>query len=471
MNNQGKNLLRNLSVFSALSIVMGTVIGTGIFLKTAVIAQNTGNTLIILAVWIFSGLLALTGALTYAELGAMMPDAGGEYVFLKTAYGRGTAFLYGWIRFFLTGGSIAAYGAAFSIFMNDLYPINSIWFESEFQLLGQEVYWHFGLKQILAVAVILFFSGINLLGVIWGGNTQIILTGAKIAGIFIIVAGVFFFSSESNCNFFNGSSPEPVSPKTVGAGILAALWAYSGWQYLPMAAGEIRNPSRNIPIALILGLGLVIIIYLLINIAYFCALPLNEIYSSNSTKYPFALSVAAKTAQTFLGGSGLKFISLIFILSTIGALNGTILTNSRVPFAMASDRLFFSKFSRLNQKSRVPVRSIILFTLWASLLSVTGTFDQLTNLIVITSSIFFIITTFSVFILRRKFPDAERPYKTFGYPYVPAVFILLTAGIVINSVQTNPVEAAMSLLIIVIGLPAYFIFKKTFKGNNSLNSP
>lgn len=161
-----------------------------------------------------------------------------------------------------------------------------------------------------------------------------------------------------------------------------------------------------------------------------------------------------------MGVSGLKFISFIFVLSTIGALNGTILTNSRVPFAMVSDNLFFSKFSSLSEKSRVPVHSIVLFTLWASLLSVTGTFDQLTNLIVITSSIFFIITTLSVFILRRKFPCAKRPYKTFGYPYIPAVFILLTAGIVINFVQTNPIEAAVSLLIIVIGLPAYFILKK-----------
>ena len=449
-------LVRGLKLTDAISLVVGTVIGTGIFLKTTVMTQQVGSPEIVLLVWVAAGLLSLAGALTYAELGGLLPKAGGEYVYLRAAYGDLPAFLYGWMRFAVGAtGSIAALGAGFAIFFTALFGLNAPWFQHTFQIFGGEFVWRFGWAQVVAVLIIAIFSLINCGGVRFGGRTQTILTASKVFGIVVIIAGVYLFtpgvSWEQLSDEFRTQNLSVI--QAFGAAMLAALWAYDGWNNMPMAAGEIEQPGRNVPRALIIGSLAVLAVYLLTNLAYFHALPINEIATAN-TGYP----VATKAVATFLGTTGATFVSLAIMISIIGSLNGSILTNSRVPYAMASDGLFPKTISELNEKSRVPVRAIMAQAIWASALALLGTFDQLTNYVIFATWIFYVLTTSAVFVLRRKMPDATRPYKTLLYPVTPIIFILVGLWLLVNTLQTNPLEAGVGLFLIALGLPVYFYF-------------
>jgi APA family basic amino acid/polyamine antiporter len=455
-------LLRALTLTDAVSLVVGTVIGTGVFLKTAVMAQQLGTPTLVLLAWLAAGLLSLAGALTYAELGAMFPQAGGEYVYLGKAYGDAPAFLYGWMQFAVAAtGGIAAVSTGFSIFLSALLPMGGAWVERTFHLFGQEFHWQIGLPQVVAVAAIVLFSAINCIGVATGGRVQSVLTGAKVLGIAVIVCGVFFLSRSASWSHLGTApgTPQWSGFQSFGAAMLAALWAYNGWYALPLVAGEVENPQRNVPRGLILGMLVVLIIYLLTNLSYFYALPVADVLTSNSTAHRDALPVAAKAAQTFLGPVGTAFISIAFVVSTVGALNGIILSNARIPFAMAQDGLFFKRMGEVSRGGRVPVWAIIFQGVWASVLALSGTFDQITTYSIFALWLFFGVTASSVFVLRRKMPDAHRPYRTLGYPFVPLVFILVAAWLVINTILTSPVESTAGLALITLGLPVYFYFK------------
>jgi basic amino acid/polyamine antiporter, APA family len=242
-------LRRDLTLTNATALVIGTIIGTGIFLKTAVMTQQLGSPALVLAAWGVAGLLTLAGALTFAELAALLPEAGGEYLYLRTAYGDAPAFLFGWTRYVVGGSSVAAYGSAFAIFLSALLPFNHVWATHTFHLFGQQIHWQFGTRQIVAVVVILFFATINCFGVAFGGRVQTLLTAAKVAGIGIIIAGAFFLSPNGTWAHLQADpTAQPIAGlSTFGAAMLGALWAFSGWQYLPMAAGEVREPGRNLP--------------------------------------------------------------------------------------------------------------------------------------------------------------------------------------------------------------------------------
>ena len=452
-------LIRGLSLRDTIALVIGTIIGTGIFLKTARMGQAVGSPELVLLAWIAAGILSLAGALTYAELGAMFPEAGGEYIYLRAAYGSLPAFMFGWMRLIVgSAGSIAIFGVAFATFISVLMPLDTVWLEKPFTFLGQKITWQFGVKQIVAVAVILFFSALNCFRVIFGGRVQTILTVAKVLGIVTIVVGVFFFAPGADWKHL---APPPGAPawcglSAFGAAMLAALWAFDGWNNMPMVAGEVRDPARNVPLALCTGTLVVLLIYLTANLAYCYALPFAEILTANSTPHPEALPVATKAAQTFLGSSGGKLVSIAFLLSTIGALHGSILTNSRITFAMARDGVFFSRFGELNEKSAVPVAAIILQAIWASVLAVSGTFDQLTDCVVFAGWIFYAATTSSVFVLRKKFPDMPRSYRTVGYPIVPLIFIGVAIWLIVNTLTTNPIESLVGIVLIAAGLPIYW---------------
>jgi len=404
-----------------------------------------------------AGVLSLAGALTYAELGAMMPKAGGEYVYLRTAYGDLPAFLYGWMRFAVGAtGSIAALGAGFAIFFTALFGLNAPWYWHTFQIFGGEFIWQFGWAQIIAVLIIAVFSIINCRGVRFGGRTQTILTACKVFGIVVIIAGVYLFtpgvSWQQLSSEFRIQNLSAI--QAFGAAMLAALWAYDGWNNMPMAAGEIEQPGRNVPRALIFGSLAVLAIYLLTNLAYFHALPVNEIANAN-----VGSPVATKAVATFLGSTGATFVAVAIMISIVGTLNGSILTNSRVPFAMARDGLFPKTISVLDETTHVPVRAIVAQALWASALALLGTFDQLTNYVIFATWIFYVLVTSAVFVLRRKMPDATRPYKTLLYPITPIIFILVGLWLLINTLQTNLLEAGVGLLLITLGLPVYFYFR------------
>ena len=467
MPREETGLVRSLTLADTTALVVGTVIGTGVFLKTSVMAQDVGTPGLVLAAWVAAGLLSLAGALTYAELGAMLPEAGGEYVYLRRSYGEAAAFAFGWMRFFVAGsGSIAILGTGFAIFLSAFVPLTAVWLESRLTLLGQEVLWQLGAKQLVAVAAIVFFSAINCMAVAWGGRVQSLLTVLKLAGIAVVVGGVFLLSRSASWSHLaspvgagSASATAGFGTAAFGTAMLAALWAYDGWNNMPMAAGEVRDPGRSIPFALIAGMIVVMLVYCLANLAYFFAVPFAEVVSSNSTRFRDALPVATKAAQTFLGDWGGRVVSIAFILSTLGALNGSVLSNARVPFAMARDGVFFASMARVSPHTRVPVASIVVQALWSCLLALSGTYDQLTDCVIFASWIFYGLVTSSVFVLRRKLRDVPRPYATLGYPLVPLAFVVTAAWLVANTLRERPVESVAGLALIATGLPFYFHFR------------
>jgi basic amino acid/polyamine antiporter, APA family len=451
---------RGLTLVHATSLVVGITIGTGIFLKAAVMAQAVGTPALVLLAWIVAGLIAIFGALSFAELGALLPQAGGEYVYLRAAFGEIPGFLFVFNSFLVGGASISAYGAAVAIFLADIYRFDSVWYEHTVHVLGTTYTLHLGLRQAIAVGVIALFSVINCAGVLLGGRVQTLLTIAKVVSILAVAGGVFLFSGTADWANLEAPPGTGAGLSGFGAALFAALWAYSGWQFLPMAASEVQQPERNLPRAIVGGTLLVLAIYLLVNLAYLYALPLWDVASSNSTAYPDAPSVAAKTVQTFLGARAAPIAALIFLVSSIGALNGTILSRARVPYAAARDGLFFESFGRLNPRTRVPVISIAICGGWAALLAVSGTFDQLTNMAVLSYAIFWTPVVLAVIVLRRKLPNAPRPYRVWGYPYVPISFVLVMAWIVVNALITRPGESAATIALILLGLPVYPLFRR-----------
>lgn len=459
-------LLRALSLREAVALVIGTVIGTGIFLKTAPMTQLLDKPSLVLLAWVAAGLLSLAGALTYAELGAMLPKAGGDYVYMREAYGDLAAFLCGWTSVaIVSSGGIAALGSGWSAFLSPFISMDAVWVERSFRIFGETVDWRFGIAQVATVGIILLLSAVNARGVAIGGRIQWVLALAKVLGIGIIVAGAYLLSSGGSWTNLRDPAPgevvRGVGISAFGAAMIAALWAYQGWSNMGMVAAEIKNPERNIPRGLIYGMLLVLAVYMLTNTAYFYALPHSEIVSSNSTAYRDALPVATKAANGFLGGRGGQMVSLLFLLSVTGALNGIILMTARVPYAMARDGVFFRRLAHVDPKSNVPARAIWVQAVWGSIIALSGTFDQITTSTIFAQWMIFAAVAAGVFVLRRKMPDAERPYRVLWYPVVPALFILVAVSLVINTLWASPVESGAGLLLIALGLPFYFYFRRT----------
>lgn len=437
-------LSRGLGFKESIAIVIGTIIGTGIFMKTAVMSQTVGSPGIVLAAWLVAGLLSLAGALTYAELGSLFPKAGGEFVYLKETYGELPGFLYGWMRFWIgTPGSIAAYAVGSATFLSPLYG-------------------GFSNSTLVSVAIgfILTFSFINCLAVHWGGRFQVVMTSLKVLMIATIVFGCFFLSGGG------GGYTAPAEAawrgwSSFGTALIAALWAYDGWNNLPMASGEVRDAQRNVPRALALGTIVILLIYAAINLAYFYALPFSEILTSSSPAMRSAPPVATKAAQTFLGAGGITFLSVAFVISALGAMNGSILTGARVPFAMAKERLFFSKLGYVSPRSHSPVVAICVQAVWACVLAMSGTFDQLTDYVVFGSWVFYAMCAAAVIVLRVKRPDLPRGYRVPGYPFVPVVFVAVALCLLGNTLWTTPRESGIGLVIIGVGVPVYwFAFRR-----------
>jgi len=289
------------------------------------------------------------------------------------------------------------------------------------------------------------------------------MTGLKLLIIISLCVGVLFFSNSSSVEHFSERAPGYTGFagwSAFGSATLAALWAYDGWNNLPMVGGEIKNPQRNIPLALGLGMLVILAIYLVANVAYFYALPFAEILTSNSDFYPDALPVGTKAAMTFLGSSGITILSAAFVFSALGALNGSIMTGARVPYAMAKDGLFFKQLAAVNQSTLVPMVSIIVQGAVSMLLAVSGTFDQLTNYVIFSAWIFYAMVTGVVFVLRKRMPDAPRSYKALGYPVVPFIFIILAILLLVNTVVESPTESLIGLSFILAGVPVFYLFKR-----------
>lgn len=431
-------LQRRLGIWSASSLVVGTIIGTGVFMKSALIANLLPNVTSVIAVWVFAGVLSLLGALTYAELGCLFPRAGGEYVYLREAYGNRVAYLYGWTRFWIgSPGSVAAYAVGAAQFLSSYF----VTFQDPV------------LQKTVAIGFILTLTLVNCLKVDVGGGVQTFLTIVKITLLFgLMVAG---FSYGGGVSF----AVSDIGTGSWGLATLAALWAYDGWNNMPMAAGEIKDPDKNIPKALGLGLLLVIGIYCFINISYFSVLSFSEVQMSFSKFHPEAQSLAGNFVSKIWGAGAAALISLAFVISALGAMNGSILTGARVPFAMARDGLFISVLGKLSVKTSVPYISVLIQGLVASILALTGSFDQITDYVVFSSWIFYGLNGVSVLILRRKVPTS-RVYSVPLYPLLPLVFAALSFGLVVNSFVSAPMDCLWGLIIILSGL---IFFRPTSK--------
>ncbi|MGI8467413.1 MAG: APC family permease [Pyrinomonadaceae bacterium] len=472
-------LIRGLGLVAAISIIIGNVIGTGVFLKARVMTCNVGSPEWVIVAWVAAGVLSLAGALTYAELSAMMPQAGGEFVFLKNAYGRTWGFLYGWMQIFIAKtGSQAAVAVAFAVFFNDFLDgalkrtlIHTEIFGYPYELTS---------LQIIAVMMIVIITTINCASVAVGGQLATILTVVKIALIVLVGAGAFFLASGNFSHFAminTGGACEEVADSVhfgvagysfaagFGAAMLGALWGYDGWNNLTLVAGEIKNPQRNIPIALVGGTVLIILLYIFINLAYFYVLTPTEIANVSKDS-----SVAKEVAARFLGAGALVLMTAGLMASSVGTLHSSILTGARVPYAMARDGAFFKKFGELSAATRVPIVALVVQGLWACLLALSGSFDTLTDYVIFGSWIFYALVTASVFVFRKKIPDAARPYKAFGYPVVPFLFLLAAGWLLINTMITSPVQSFAGIFLILIGLPIYYFITRNNPPSNGENN-
>ncbi len=453
-SNTRPELRRDLGQWAAASIVVGTVIGSGIFLVPRTMIQRVGTPEMVFAVWVFGGLLSLAGALTYAELAAALPEAGGEYAYLREAYGPMWGFLYSWTQMWVAkSGSIATLATAFFYYLTNFFPrLDGIFYTIRLPLGPHGGPLEFRYGQLLAMALILSLAWLNYYGVKVGGNVQVAITIVKVALIAaIIVAGLGF-------GHYHPVVAEKIVPLTMAgffAALVAALWAYDGWNNVSMVASEVRDPQRNLPRSLIWGTAAVIAIYLLANAAYFYVLTPGEVASSPR--------VAAEMMRRIFHEGGASVVSIAAMISIFAALNGSILTGSRVPYAAARDGYFFGPVGRVHPKYHTPGVSILALSVWAALLVLSGRYEQLYTYVIFASWILYGMTTASVLVLRRKRPDLPRPYRTLGYPVVPVLFVLVALALILSTLQDSPRESFMGIGLIVLGLPFYFYWKSRLK--------
>jgi basic amino acid/polyamine antiporter, APA family len=434
--------------------VIGTAIGSGIFLVPSEMIKAVGTPGMVFVVWIFGGILTLFGALTYAELSAALPDAGGEYVYLTAAYGPFFGFIYGWTQTWVAkAASIATLATGFYMYLADFFPglkVVSYVIPLPIGPGGGSLEIRYG--QLLGIGLILFLAAVNYVGVRVGGGVQIGVTAVKLALIGgLIVAGLA--SSHGNtANFHLGMPAEPGGIPGFFAALVAALWAYDGWNNAGMLGSEIERPGRNLPLALISGTLLMIAVYLLTNLAYFYVLSGPEVGASER--------VAATMMRRVMGQPGGAIVSVAAMISIFAALNGSILSGSRVPYAMARDGLFFKSMSRVNPSFRTPGPSIILLGLWSSLILLSGQYKQLYTLVIFPSWILYGMTAASVIVLRVRRPDLNRPYRVLGYPVVPFLFVLVAIALLYSTLRSSPRESLIGLVLIIAGLPFYFFWNR-----------
>jgi len=453
-NSKPELLIRQLNLFDSTMMMVGLVIGSGIFLTTGIMAQSIPSAGLILLTWIVGGFLTLAGALTFAELGAAMPEAGGQYVYLREAYGHLYGFLFGWVLFLVAmGGSIAALAVGFAEYLSYFFPalsMDNIIFSTRLFSLS--------IGKLVAICAIVILSIINYIGAGFGKIIQNIFTVLKIGSILGLI--LFGFLIGNTTSFSLNLSPVNYSFGQLffgfGIALIAVSWAFDGWHNLNYIAGEIKNPKRNIPLALLFGTLIITTLYVLANVVYLLALPINEISG--------VVRIAEKTSSALFGNVGASILSAIVIISTFGALNGGIFVGPRVYYAMAKDKVFFKKVSEIHPKFKTPGFAIILQVIWTCILTVSGTYEQLFTFTMFTTIIFWIAGTASVFTLRKKYPDLERPYKTWGYPFVPLIFIIASSGILLNTLINRPVESLAGLGLTAVGIPVYYYWKK--KGAN-----
>ena len=474
----GHHLKRSLGLLDATSLVAGSMIGSGIFLVTAAMARDVGSAAWILVIWLVTGLLTMSAALSYGELAGMMPNAGGQYVYIQRAYGKLISFLYGWTVFtVIQTGTIAAVAVAFSNYTAVFFPI----LENKILTIGES--FSFTNKQVLAMFIIALLTYINTKGIRSGKIIQVVFTSAKLIALFALITLGIYIGFHTN-TFADNFSSMWEAKKTVleedgtltitklsgialigamGATIINSLFSSDAWNNVTFIAAEIKDPKKNIPRSLFLGTLIVTIIYILANIAYLALLPLNGspdgTVVQNGIMFASQDRVGAAAASIIMGNVGVLLMAGLIMVSTFGCNIGLILSGGRLFYAMAKDGLFFKRAGELNNYD-VPEKALWFQCLWACILCISGKYGDLLTYATFASLLFYILTIGGLFILRKREPDTERPYKAFGYPFVPILYMIITGLICVDLLIYDTRNTGLGLFIVALGVPVYYIFMK-----------
>lgn len=432
-----RDLPRKLTLLDGAALLVGTVIGSGIFVVPSLIAQRIHEPGLVIAIWVFSGLLVLCGALTLAELGTMLPQSGGLYVYMREAYGPFWAFLYGWtIMLVVIPGSIAALTSAFLLYLKYFVPMA------------------FAVEKALGIALLLALAFINARGAKQGAGVQNLFTLLKVAGLGGLVTLALLTRQGSLANFL------PLAPEHVDIGLLTAigvamistLFAYDGWHFVGFVAGELRDPQRTVPRSIFLGVAIVIAIYLSANLAYLFVLGQARIASSER--------VAADAMSAMIGPTGATLITLAILCSTFGAISANVLAGPRVLFAMARDGTLVERLATIHKDYETPANAIWVLAIWAAVLTLTGGYEHLITMSQFANWIFFTMVVLSVIVLRRKHPEWPRPYRVLGYPFTVLVFVVVSSAFVVNTLIESVRSSLMGLGLLALGVPAYLWSKR-----------
>jgi len=464
-------LKRNIGMGAAIAVIIGSIIGSGVFMKPATMAAQVASPVWLALVWIIAGLFSLAGALIYAEVGAMLPETGGQYVFFRKMYGDFVAFLYGWAGFaVINTASVAAISfvcaqyADFFLHLPRLAPAAEHALVWHIPLLGN-LYplENLGVKG-LALLLVTGLTGINYLSVRAGSSLQVLSTAVKVIVIVLLVAGIFFSGNGSTQHFVQALHPKHGTALLSGlvAAMTGAFMAYDGWVNITFMGGEIRNPQKTIPASLLLGVSSCIVIYILVNEAYLYALPVEQVAASPLVAADAITAVSGKTSGAI--------VAALIVLSTFGAVNGNIMATTRVTYAMSCDKLFFKWTGKQHPRFFTPGNALWLHGIWTCALIMSGSFDMLADMFTFISWIAYLMGAIGIFILRKKMPHAERPYKVWGYPVVPVLFIGFAFFYVVSTVwndigsycrgEVPVVNSVLGMVITAGGIPLYWLFRK-----------
>ncbi|MGH7491592.1 MAG: APC family permease [bacterium] len=457
--------VRGLGLFDSTMIVAGSMIGSGIFIVSADIARQVGSSGWLLMVWIITGLLTVIAALSYGELAALFPEAGGQYVYLREAHGPLWGFLYGWTLFLvIQTGTIAAVAVAFAKFLGVLMPAISA--TNTIFTLGPV---SFSTQRLVGIAVIALLTATNTLGIKTGKIVQNIFTATKVGALALLILLTFFVARNPNAAIHSPGFWTPMVNGNVlstmalivalGTAMVGSLFSSDAWNNIGFAAAEVKNPHRTVPLAMMLGTILVTVLYVSANISYIAVLPLEGIQHAPEDR------VATAAAQMIFGQDAASLMAIAIMISTFGCVNGLILAGARVYYAMAQHGLFFRKIGELNDRG-VPANGLILQGIWAAVLTLSGTYGDLLDYVVFAALLFYVLTVAGIFVLRRKRPEADRPHKAWGYPIIPALYIVLATLIMIVLLIYKPAYTWPGLGLVLTGLPVYVLWRRKARGSD-----
>ncbi|MBM3757667.1 MAG: amino acid permease [Acidobacteria bacterium] len=424
-------LPRRLGLLDSTNIVVGTMIGSAIFLVPSTIAQNVSSVELTLAIWLIAGLVSMLGALAYAELGAMLPASGGQYVYMREAWGPLTGFLCGWSLFLVArSGATAAVAAGFAAYFTQFVPMPASG------------------SRVVAAALILILTLVNYCGVRLGAGVQNIFTALKVLGLAVMVLSSYFGRAPALPP--QTASTNDISAAQLGAALIVCIFSYNGWFAVGMVGGEIKDPERNLPRAIMLGVSVVIVVYLLTNAAYFRTLTISEIAGTQR--------VAEATAVRTMGAAGSAFVALTILVSTLAATNSTIMSASRLYYAQARDGLFFQSFGKIHPVFETPHNALLGTGFWSAVLALTGSYIQLISYATFSFWVLYGVTVAGLMVRRQRQPDAVRPYRMFGYPVTPIIFLIAAGGVAVFSFLSSPAAALTGVGILAAGVPAYYLW-------------